>query len=332
MVEYFYEFNVQVKGKWVNRTLVDVMSDNFVMKSLAYYEMAILTGVITVNRQIVEKSYVLKDGDSIQHLIHYHEPDQRSIPIISIEDEYLVTNKPSGIACHPTGGYNQYSVTRILENYGNLSCINRLDVVTSGVLILAFKNARKYHSQMIKGKIQKFYLAKVRGKFPGKITVDKKLEKNRQNTTFVSENGKESLTNFKLLKYMDGYSLVECQPITGRSHQIRVHLKSLGFPIINDPVYNEDPENFFHESNSTDFITDKHAKNTNWACSEPSTDYSERELFALKNCQQIATRAFRNINAFICLHAFRYEFNEKTYVADPPSWATDFNYKFTEEQ
>lgn len=329
MVDYFYQFNVQAKGKWINRELIEVMADNFVMKPYSYYQMAIEKGVITVRNQIVEKNYILKDGDSIQHLIHYHEPDAIDISIIAHEEDYLVVNKPSGIACHPTGGYNLFSVTKILEKYGNLSCINRLDVVTSGVLILAFKNAGKYHSQMVKGKIEKIYLAKVKGKFHSEINVDHKLEKNKNNTTFISDVGKESSTYFKLLKYQNGYSLIECRPKTGRSHQIRVHLQSIGFPITNDPVYNSVPENFFYTENPENeglgILKDNSKK---WACSKPIEIHDEKKLFTLENCQQIATRAFRNINAFICLHAYKYKFNKNEYTAAPPQWVKTFDFDF----
>ncbi|KRH94621.1 RNA pseudouridylate synthase [Pseudoloma neurophilia] len=319
MVCYFHKFDVQVKGKWFNRQLIEVMSNNFVMKTLSYYKEAIDLGVITVNHKIVDPTYILRNGDSIQHTVHYHEPESIKIPILAIENDFIVVNKPSGIACHPTGGYNLFSVTRILEKHGNLSCINRLDVVTSGILILAFKNAEKYHSQMIKGKIVKKYLAKVKGNFPSEITVNHKLEKNKHNTSFVSENGKECVTIFKLLKYQKGYSLIECQPITGRSHQIRVHLLSIGFPITNDPVYNENPECFY----KADKIEQKDEKA--WPCLQPIEEKDQIEAFILRNCRQSETRAFKNINAFICLHAYQYKFENKIYTADPPDWAKEFD-------
>lgn len=322
MPQYFYQYNVQVKGRWNGKKLVNIMAEEFVMKSFVYYEEAILKGVITVNNRNSTSDYILKEEDSIQHLVHFHEPDPPEIQIIAIEDDYLVVNKPSGIACHPTAGYNYFSVIKALEKFGNLSCINRLDVVTSGVLILAFKNPKKYHIQMTRRKVHKLYIAKVKGRFPEKITVDKKLSRRKSNIAYVSDDGKESKTNFKLLKFHNGYSIIECQPETGRSHQIRVHLLSIGFPIVNDFVYNENAECYSKEIKDTteSFLSAIEMQNKIIDCHIGKDEIDDKKLFALNNCRKNNTRAFINQNSFICLHAHKYFFNNKEYVADLPFW------------
>ncbi|ELQ74480.1 RNA pseudouridylate synthase [Trachipleistophora hominis] len=362
MTHYFYKFDTQVKGRWVGRSIIDVMSNEFTMKPVEYYDEAIRIGNITVNNEKSDKCRILSLGQTIQHLVHYHEPDACEIELLCLEDDYLVVNKPSGIACHPTSGYNLFSVTRVLEKYGNLSCINRLDVLTSGVLILAFRNAKKYHNEMINHRIKKIYLAKVKGRFHDEITVSASLKKNRFNFTEVSEEGKKAKTIFKCLFFHNGYSLVECRPVTGRSHQIRVHLKSLNFPIVNDPVYNDDTngiidenvadkENYLDDlctSHDTEYVSkrkivekkqehrldyrDKQDKTfcaTNCifkrGCGTPG-DYTAEEQFAIDNCRGNNTRSFRNKDKFICLHAYKYAFNGKEYMAEPPFWAKKDNF------
>ncbi|ELA47222.1 RluA family pseudouridine synthase [Vavraia culicis subsp. floridensis] len=362
MTSYFYRFDTQVKGRWAGRTLIDVMSNEFIMKPVEYYDKAIQIGNITVNSEECSKYHILSLGETIQHLVHYHEPDLCDIGVLCLEDDYLVVNKPSGIACHPTSGYNLFSVTKAFESYGNLSCINRLDVLTSGVLILAFRNAKKYHTEMINRRIEKIYVAKVKGHFHDDITVNAPLKKNRFNVTEVSEEGKEATTVFKRLFYHNGHSLVECRPLTGRSHQIRVHLKSLNFPIVNDPVYNGEVSDIPDKSvvgkenhllSSGEYIdygvkysgkdtntdnqgelnsTKKQAKAYNLlgctlkiGCNTPG-NYSAKEKFAIDSCRGDNTRAFRNMDKFICLHAHKYVFNGKEYVAEPPFWAQKDNF------
>lgn len=315
MIEYFFEFNVNVKERWFNRNLIDVFSNSFRMYPSSYYEKAIEIGVIRVNNNLVSKNYVLKNSDTIQHFVHRHEPDPIEIDIIAKEDDYIVINKPPGIACHPTGSYNLYSITKILEKHGNLSCINRLDVVTTGVLILAYQNSVKYHSFMMQGLITKIYLAKVRGKFPDQIIVEGKLRREKQ-FVILSDHGKDSRTSFRLLKYKNGYSLVECQPETGRTHQIRVHLQSLGFPIENDFLYNKRCRDY-----NSDFLTTYYPEEYECKCALTN---NEKYDFAIKNCRGTSTQAFSNTGIFIYLHAYKYKFNDREYTAKMPFWAEKF--------
>lgn len=319
MPSYFYMLNTFIKKEWVKKTLIEVMINYFSRNSYSYYEEAIRLGVITVNYQIVDKTYILKQKDSLQHTIHYHEPEPKKIEIISMGNDFLVVNKPPGIACHPCGSYNFFTVTKILGIYEKLACVNRLDVLTSGVLILSFQNATKYHTLMANRKVKKKYLAKVKGKFPEFIKVDEKIERIVKRASIISKAGKPCSTIFKSLCYKDGYSLVECVPITGRTHQIRIHLQSIGFPIVNDPLYNENPE-----LNTISPEPPEPKQPEFCHCDEPIKPCSEMQAFILKNCVKTQTTAFLNENAYICLHAYEYTINGKSYIAPPPQWAKDF--------
>jgi tRNA pseudouridine synthase 9 len=186
----------------------------------------------------------------------------------------IVINKPSGVPVHPAGRYNFNSVVEIMRaerghGFNPLPC-NRLDRLTSGVMFIG-KNAKAAEklSMQISGRtVRKEYIARVKGEFPdGEVVCDMpilqispKLGLNR-----VRANGKAARTVFKKLAYYpsspsggseelnpseeansensakgskkEGYSIVRCLPVTGRTHQLRVHLQFLGHPIANDPIY-----------------------------------------------------------------------------------------------
>jgi tRNA pseudouridine32 synthase len=171
----------------------------------------------------------------------------------------IVINKPAGVPVHPAGRYNYNSVVEIMRaerglGWNPLPC-NRLDRLTSGVMFVAkHKKAAEELTVQITGRtIRKEYVARVKGEFlEGEVLCDQpilqispKLGLNR-----VRANGKTAHTVFRRLAYYPpteavdgtgkqrgGYSIVRCLPLTGRTHQIRVHLQFLGHPITNDPIY-----------------------------------------------------------------------------------------------
>jgi tRNA pseudouridine synthase 9 len=170
----------------------------------------------------------------------------------------IVINKPAGVPVHPAGRYNYNSVVEIMRaerghGWNPLPC-NRLDRLTSGIMFIAKhkKAAEGLTEQLTQRTIRKQYVARVKGKFPeGDVVCEQpilqispKLGLNR-----VRANGKEARTVFRRLAYYsppsatnvsaerEGYSIVRCLPLTGRTHQLRVHLQFLGHPITNDPIY-----------------------------------------------------------------------------------------------
>jgi tRNA pseudouridine synthase 9 len=221
-------------------------------------------------------SHIVKNGDVISHTLHRHEPPVTALPInvLHEDNDMIVINKPSGVPVHPAGRYNFNSVVEIMRaerghGFNPLPC-NRLDRLTSGVMFIG-KNARAAEklSMQISGRtVRKEYIARVKGEFPdGEVVCDMpilqispKLGLNR-----VRANGKAARTVFKKLVYYppfnnrdseesslseeaklegpteaskrEGYSIVRCLPVTGRTHQLRVHLQFLGHPIANDPIY-----------------------------------------------------------------------------------------------
>lgn len=221
-------------------------------------------------------STLVRNGDRISHTLHRHEPPVTASPIeiVHEDNDMIVINKPAGIPVHPTGRYRYNSVTEIMRadrgyEWNPMPC-NRLDRLTSGIMFVGkhAKAAEDLGKQIKSRSIRKEYVARVVGEFPeGDILCEQpilqispKLGLNR-----VRANGKDARTVFKRMAYYAplpskedetedegpnrpdtngmpwrqkrGYSIVRCLPLTGRTHQLRVHLQFLGHPITNDPIY-----------------------------------------------------------------------------------------------
>lgn len=303
--EYFFTYRTNVKERWKNRSVVEVLASEFRTRTREYFLDALECGVITVNDEVVGPSRRLGMHDVLRHTVHMHEPQQPTIDVIKWEEDYVVVNKPPGIPCHPTGGYLNYSVTRSLFQDTKVGCINRLDMPVSGVLILAFNNHARCFEAM-KG-AEKIYVAKVCGVFPSEARVDKRIKCVEGRTRYVSDDGKECLTLFRRLEYRNGHSIVECRPITGRTHQIRIHLQSIGFPVVNDIIYG---------------AGEAAAVPSRGSCSADISGFEDRRKYEciVKHCRGENNRSFNTRNLHICLHAWKYTYNNTEYVAELPGW------------
>lgn len=307
-VSYFHTYETHVKQRWVSKPLLQVLTSEFRTRTAEYYLEAIQNGIVTVNNNIVEPQYRLRDLDLIRHTVHMHEPLCPEIEIIKKEEEYWVVNKPCGIPCHPTGGYYEYSVTRALFKDQIVGCVNRLDMPVSGVLIITLKNSNVAHNSLKDA--EKVYLAKVRGFFPDEAACYESIGLVGPRIYDVCENGKPSTTLFKRLSFKEGYSIVECRPLTGRTHQIRIHLKHLGFPIFNDILYGG-CENI--NNNQIELP----------GCYENVENHQNAEKYkvVVKYCKGMNNRSFQIKDSHICLHAWKYTFRDVTYESPLPSWA-----------
>tara|TARA_B100000029_G_scaffold138419_1_gene133373 strand:+ start:2136 stop:3062 length:927 start_codon:yes stop_codon:yes gene_type:complete len=185
------------------------------------------------------KNFIQKPKKSLIELIKEN--------IIFEDNSILAINKPEGLASHGGSGLSLgliESVRQIDSKYSDAHLVHRLDRNTSGIMILAKKRSalRRLNEEIRQGNVEKKYIAIVFGNWPKNIKrIDKKLLKNElrsgEREVTVNEEGKESLTLVDLLETNKKFSKLECKLITGRTHQIRVHLKSEGFPIVGDEKY-----------------------------------------------------------------------------------------------
>jgi len=249
---YYFEWHTQAKERWFGKNLYSVYSDEFSRVLLHDdLDMLINTGKITVNNEIKSKDYIIKNGDELKSFRHRHELPVVGDPIEIVldNDEILAVNKPCSIPIHPCGKYRYNSLVIILlkeMGYTNLRTIFRLDRLTSGVVVFA-KNlqiAKKLDQQIKERTTIKTYVCRVVGKFPdSQILVDQPIDSlsRKIGLYWVQQTGKPSTTTFERLSYNEknNSSVVVCKPKTGRTHQIRIHLQYLGYPILNDPLYND---------------------------------------------------------------------------------------------
>ena len=165
--------------------------------------------------------------------------------IIHEDDRLIVVNKPSGLSVLPDGWEkdSQYLVRMLEEQYGKVFIVHRLDKITSGVMVFArdAESHRALNSQFENHEAQKTYHAIVEGNPKWEDTVAKHpLRANvghKHRTVVDDKNGKPSETHFRVIKRYQESALIEAKPLTGRTHQIRVHLEAIGHPVAGDPLY-----------------------------------------------------------------------------------------------
>ena len=236
-------------------------------------------GFIKVNGKIEKASYKVRVNDCIDIEDGFVEetdivPVKMDINIVYEDDDLIVVDKPSGLVVHPgSGNYDNTLVNGLMHYTNSLSDINgeerpgivhRIDKDTSGLLVIAKNN--KSHailSEYFKkhDNIKREYIALICGTFPhDSATIDAPIgrdPKDRKKMTVTATNSKEAITHLKVLKKYKDYTLVSLILETGRTHQIRVHMNYIGYPIYNDPVYNTKKSTEFGQflhSHKMDFI------------------------------------------------------------------------------
>jgi len=245
---YYFTFTTFTKGRWVGEKILDVFAREFRAHPVEEYERCILDGTLTVNYEQVDTEYRLRHNDLLANIVHRHETPVLSKPIelIHLSDELVVLDKPCSLPVHPCGRYRHNTVVFILAkeyNLKNLRTIHRLDRLTSGLLMFGRnpKKARELEQQIRNREVRKEYVCRVEGEFPpGRTECSQPVEvvSYKIGVCKVSPTGKECRTEFERMNFNGTTSVVLCRPFTGRMHQIRVHLQYLGFPVMNDPLYN----------------------------------------------------------------------------------------------
>ena len=403
------------KGKWCGKSLLHVLQHEFQeLASSEHLEAILENGLLRLNDTTIEsleqaEQTRLKNMDVIRRIVHWHEPpvlvpesigikkislsqavlDDYGITLSSHKDDAVVyiCDKPSTVPVHPAGPYLSNALTSMVE--GQLSLepkslipCHRIDRVTSGLTLCCTNNkvANVLQTRIAQGSVEKLYLAKVHGKFPGNSAADstfpkqqkielaswswckpeESLESDSSSSTLqvdgpietvdaangirqITAKGKPATSLFQLLKYDtdSDSSILYCRPKTGRSHQLRVHLQYLGFPIVNDLLYGGRTE-----PGGSVPLEDIQAPSISAPTSElKSKILTEQDVNAARSCCKVCQQntmeaGFTKAQLLqeghsICLHALRYVVNilpKKpkdgqdplqilTAEVDPPSWS-----------
>ena len=247
------KFNYSAKQDDAGRTVKELLRRNFSFSSRMMTRFK-QNHCILLNGKPVKINTPVNLGD----VINIDFPDEKSdflpenVPIIPVfeDDDLLIINKPAGYVVHPTKGHPAHTIANGLTRYMSdtnqlfkIRFINRLDMDTSGLLIIA-KNAHcqeEIIKQMQRNKLIKKYLAVVRGipeNSEGMIDAPIGHPEPEKVSRGVTASGSPSVTRYKVLeKYEKGYSLLELTLETGRTHQIRVHMSHIGHPVVGDHIY-----------------------------------------------------------------------------------------------
>lgn len=246
-------------------------------------QVAARNGNILVNGKAVKPNYRIKPNDDLSIVMPYPVRELKLIPqdlnlnILYEDDHLLVINKPSGLVVHP--GYGNYSGTLVnglvyhFENlpslpnnfYGRPGLVHRIDKNTSGLLVIAKTEDALTHlaKQFFDKTTQRIYYALVWGNLKEGGTIVKNVGRSPKNrkimTVFEEESeGKIAITHFKPIINYGIVTLIECRLETGRTHQIRVHLQSIGHPLFNDPEYGGTKVPFSNLSGAQKSLIEKH--------------------------------------------------------------------------
>ncbi|WP_180525907.1 RluA family pseudouridine synthase [Staphylococcus haemolyticus] len=213
--------------------------------------------LVTVNEKVIKSNYKVKLNDLIivteKEVVEADiQPENLNLDIYYEDEDVAIVYKPKGMVVHPSPGhYSGTLVNGLMYQIKDLSGINgeirpgivhRIDKDTSGLLMVAKNDIahRGLVEQLMDKSVKRKYSALVHGNIPHDYgTIDAPIgrnEKDRQSMDVV-DNGKEAVTHFNVLEHFNDYTLIECQLETGRTHQIRVHMKYIGFPLVGDPKY-----------------------------------------------------------------------------------------------
>lgn len=254
MDNYTYSIDETHKGERIDK-VISLLNDEW---SRSQVQIFIKEGAVLVNGSKVKTNYKASPGDEIVVTVPELTeldvvPEEMNLEIYYEDADVLVVNKPRGMVVHPAPGHPTGTlVNGLMAHCKDLSGINgvmrpgivhRIDKDTSGLLMVA-KNDMAHESlvqQLVDKTVTRKYQAIAHGVIPHDYgTIDAPIgrdKKDRQSMAVMDENSKTAVTHFKVLDRFKNYTYVECQLETGRTHQIRVHMKYIGFPLAGDPKY-----------------------------------------------------------------------------------------------
>jgi 23S rRNA pseudouridine1911/1915/1917 synthase len=300
MRQYFISVEDKDAGRRLDVFLMEYASAERIGISRTSLQRLIQSGNVSVNAvKSLKPHYKLKSGQQICLFVEDKKTDtlkKEDIPLdVVYEDEDLaVINKPAGLVVHPApGNYEHTLVNGLLYRFKNLSDINplrpgivhRLDKDTSGLLVIAKNNAA--HLSLVKQfsthSIRRVYVAVVKGRVEFEeniidLPIQRNPEKRKSMSVGFGKKSRYAKTRYRTLKRTAGSSLLELEPFTGRTHQLRVHLAYIGHPVMGDKKYGHDND-FIRMALHAKTIGFKHPANGEYVEFSSDTPREFRSVF-----------------------------------------------------
>ena len=262
----------------VNQQRIDKYLTEVTEYSRSVIQNMLETGDILVNDHLVKANYLVREGDVILVRMGFVKEititgEDIALDIIYEDDDLMVINKPSGMVVHPGNGNASGTLVNALINHTNKlsnsngeirpGIVHRIDKDTSGLIITAKNNqSHELLAEGFKNKtITREYVALLVGELKtDTATIDAPIGRDvheRKRMAVTDRNAKKAITHLTVMERYEGYTLVRLKLETGRTHQIRVHMQYIGYPVFNDPVYTKEKATTFGQflhSAKLDFI------------------------------------------------------------------------------
>lgn len=269
MNEYEFLIKEEKEAERIDKFLSEAIGD----LSRSFLQKLLKEQQVMVNEKPVKANYRLRTGDRIRVCVPpceelNIEPENIPLDILYEDEDLLVINKPKGMVVHPSAGHTSHTLVNgvLYHCQGNLSGINgvlrpgivhRIDKDTTGALVICKNDLvhRELAEQLKEHTIKRRYRAIVLGNFKEEEgTVEGPIGRHpvdRKKMAINYKNGKDAVTHYRVLERFGNCSYIECRLETGRTHQIRVHMTSIGHPLLGDLVYAPSQKNGFHLQGQT---------------------------------------------------------------------------------
>ena len=247
------QVEASVTGQRLDKFLVETCPD----LSRSQIQILIADGLVSVNGKSARPSHKLSTGNKVIISVPTPaqatlEPQEIPFELIYEDSDFIVINKPAGLTVHPAPGHASGTLVNALINkFPDLNefgaslrpgIVHRLDKDTSGLMVTARNEQARQHliGEFKSRSVRKSYFVLVKGRLEPKTgAIEAPIGRHpsdRKRMAIVS-NGREARTSYRVIKYLNGYTLVEAEIETGRTHQIRVHFAGIGYPVAGDSVY-----------------------------------------------------------------------------------------------